>query len=279
MRVVVCGVKSRMLDFFLELLRQNPGLEPRLVSWVGPDSRNAWVQQVISDERFKSIHWVEGEPFEEQTLSRAGIRDADRALVLVDSSDRSSSIDEADTRTVMTVLSIKKLRPELHVLAEVVDPDFLPFLEMAQVDEVLWVRETNRMLLAQVSVATGIAEVFRALCGAESDGAGRLDAIDIPASLAGRSFGELRSGLESRAVGICIGYVQNPGNRRTQKWAALEDAQKSPEVRNVLRNLGEVLKRKFNHPILLPSEDASVPEGARALVLRAANQASGEVNS
>ncbi len=268
MRVVVCGVKSRMLEFFVELLRQNPGLEPCQVSWVGPDSRNIWVQQALSDERLSGLRWFEGEPFEEQVLLKAGAREADRALVLVDTSDRASSVNEADTRTVMTVLSIKKLRPELHVVAEVVDPDFLPFLEMAQVDEVLWVRETNRMLLAQVSVATGVAEVFRALCGAQADGAGRLDAIDLPQGFDGGSFAELRSGIESGGHGLCIGYVENPGNRRTQKWAALEEAQKSPEVRKVLGNLGEVLKRRFNHPVLLPSDSEPVPPGARALVLK-----------
>lgn len=270
MRVVVCGVKSRMLYFFVELLRQNPGLEPRQVSWIGPDSRNLWVQQVMADERLSGLRWFEGEPFEEPVLLKAGVREADRALVLVDTSDRSSSVNEADTRTVMTVLSIKKLRPELHVLAEVVDPDFLPFLEMAQVDEVLWVRETNRMLLAQVSVSTGVAEVFRALCGAQPEGEGRLDAVDLPEGFEGGSFGELRAWLEAGGGGLCIGFVENPGNRKTQKWAALEEAQKSPEVRKVLGNLGEVLRRKFNHPVLLPADGEPVPRGARALVLKGA---------
>lgn len=267
MRLVVCGVKARMLEFFLELLRQNPGLTPNAIHWIGQDPESIWVRQVLEEPRLQGIHWIAGEPFEEATLERAHLKKADRALVLIDSSERAPSADEADTRTVMTVLSLKKIRPELHVLAEVVDPDFLPYLEMAQVDEVLWVRETNRMLLAHCSSSTGIAEVFRALCGSREDGGGKLEAIEIPEGFEGGSFASLRSGIESTGRGICIGYIENPGNRRLQKWQALEEAQKSPEVRNVLRNLADAMNLKFNHPVLLPEDATVVPSGARALVL------------
>jgi len=267
MRLLVCGIKSRMLEFLIELLRQNPGLKPSAIHWVGADSDSVWVKQVLSDARLEGIHWTAGEAFEQSVLEKAGLKKADRALVLIDSSERAPAADEADTRTVMTVLSIKKIRPEIHVLAEVVDPDFLPYLKMAQVDEVLWVRETNRMLLAHCSQSTGVAEVFRSLCGAREDGGGRLEAIEIPEALQGATFAALRNGIESSGRGVCLGYIENPGNRRLQKISALEEAQKSPEVRTVLKSLAHAMELKFNHPVLLPDDEDTIPAGAKALVV------------
>jgi len=255
MRLLVCGIKSRMLEFLIELLRQNPGLKPSAIHWVGADSDSVWVKQVLSDARLEGIHWTAGEAFEQSVLEKAGLKKADRALVLIDSSERAPAADEADTRTVMTVLSIKKIRPEIHVL------------KMAQVDEVLWVRETNRMLLAHCSQSTGVAEVFRSLCGAREDGGGRLEAIEIPEALQGATFAALRNGIESSGRGVCLGYIENPGNRRLQKISALEEAQKSPEVRTVLKSLAHAMELKFNHPVLLPDDEDTIPAGAKALVV------------
>jgi voltage-gated potassium channel len=66
----------------------------------------------------REVHFLRGHPARQETLARAGIEAASRAVVLA----RDPTLAQSDDLTVATCLTLKNLRPDLHVVAECVDP-------------------------------------------------------------------------------------------------------------------------------------------------------------
>ena len=259
--LVVVGWKTDMLTFVEGLLEQ-PGTTPATVVLVN-DAGEAANEELR--RLFPGIGYVHGDPVDPAVLQRAGVSAARRVLVLADEAVGRSD-HERDARTVMTVMEVESLAPEVYTCAEVLDRTFLEHLRVARCDEVVLSRDHARAMLLSASAATGMTPLVDGLLSPD----GGLATVPVPERFVGRPFGELAAHLRSEGGRLAIGLIENTGHTLAIKREALRAAQMTEDVGQLLHNLRAVRELVPNRPLLNPPESYSVPRHALAVVIGAA---------
>jgi len=259
--LVVVGWKADMLELVEGLLGAQPGLTPEgivLVNQAG-ESRNEELRR-----RFPGLGYVHGDTVDPAVLQRARVHEAKRVLVVADETGERSA-QETDARTVMTVMNVESLAPEVYTCAEVLDRTFAEHLHIARCDEVVLSREHARALLLSASAATGMTPLVERLLSP----AGGLTTVAVPEGFVGRPLGELASHLRREAGVLVIGLIENTGQTLAIKREALRAAQKTEDVAQLLDNLRAVRALVPNRPVLNPPDSYPIPRHALAVVVGA----------
>jgi voltage-gated potassium channel len=257
--LVVVGWKSDMHDLVQGLLRAQPGLQPAgvvLVNAAG-DAANEELRQ-----RFAGLAYVHGDTVDPAVLMRAGIARARRVVVLADESVPRSD-QETDARTVMTVMNVESVAPEVYTCAEVLGRTFVEQLRVARCDEIVLSRGHARAMLLSASAATGMSPLVERLL---APGSG-LATVPVPDAFVGRTFGELAEHLSRDGGRLAIGLIENTGHAIEIKREALRAAQMTEDVSQLLDNLRAVREIVPNRPVLNPPAGYAVPRHALAVVL------------
>jgi len=248
-----------------EILHANPQWTDKdvvVVSRVPAQS----VAELKADPALAGVHVIQDDHFSERALIRANVQKASKVIVAADWANKNESVTETDAKTVMAAMTIEKLAPHVYLIAELLDPNFAIYLKMANVDEVIYTREYSRILLANAVSTAGIAHVIFDLLNLDSTS--ELKTTPFPAEYVGKDFGQLCryfEGLPTR--NICIGVLENTGNIHVLKRQALSEAQKSPEMRVVLKNLTVVKGIECNLPKLNPGENYIIKPNSMAIVV------------
>src|SRR5512140_361679 len=156
--LVVVGWKTDMLEFVGGLLEQ-PDVTPETLVLVNDAGETANEEL---RHTFPGIGYVHGDTVDPSVLQRAKIAAARRVLVLADETGGRSD-HERDARTVMTVMEIESLAPEVYTCAEVLDRSFAEHLRLARCDEVVLSRDHARAMLLSASTATGMTPLVDGL--------------------------------------------------------------------------------------------------------------------
>ena len=261
--LVICGWKNEMVLVLQDILRVNQGLSDQdivLVSMVEP----AEVENLRSQPNLQNVRFVRGDYVDENVLLRANIKQAAKVLVLADSSIQASA-QELDSRTVMTVLTIKTVSKDIYACAELIDVKFKRYLENVHCDEIILSREHNRILVANATAASGIAHIVHDLL--DVDG-GRLVTQNFPVHFIGDSFVNLSKHFMEAQNGILIGMLENTGNIFQRKREALREAQKTPDISRLVANLQEVKELRGNLPVFNPGPDYEIKANSRAILIQ-----------
>jgi voltage-gated potassium channel len=261
--LVVVGWKSDMVDLVEGLLRAQPGLDAGSVVLVNAagEAPNEELRQ-----RFPGLGYVHGDTVDPAVLHRAGADRARRVLVLADESVPRSD-QETDARTVMTVMNVESMAPEVYTCAEVLGRTFVEQLKVTHCDEIVLSRDHARAMLLSASAATGMSPLVERLLTPESG----LATVPVPEAFVGRTFGELSDHLR-RDGRLAIGLVENTGHVLAIKRDALRAAQKTEDISQLLENLSAVRELVPNRPVLNPSPSYAVPRHALAVVIGAAGR-------
>ena len=185
-------------------------------------------------------------------------------LILSDESEVISPT-EADSRTVIAAMTLSKLVRSVPICAELLDKKFEPYLQNAHVDEIIYSSEYSRALIANASASTGIAKVLNVLLDAQNPIV--LCTKSIPPDYVGKPFKELREHFASIQQSIVLGILENIGNFFDRKREALKEAQKTPDISKLVKNLAIVKEMENNRPYLNPPEDYIVPENAQVILI------------
>lgn len=114
----------------------------------------------LSDELAnQGLLFVRGHPAREETLKRAQVQSANRAIVLA----RNATDVASDGLTVATCLSLRHLKPELHIVAECVDPANREILARAGCHSIVCVMDLAPGILAQEAHDPGVVDVLHEL--------------------------------------------------------------------------------------------------------------------
>ena len=257
---VILGHKADMAGFISGILRVNANLpRERLVVVSQTD------ETVVEELRlaFPGVLFLRGDIVDPMALQRANVKSAARLLVLADES-LSRSDQEKDARTVMSVMTLKNLAPDVYTCAEVIDSKYDEHLKLAKCDEVILSREYSRFLLVSATVSEGISKVLHEMLDL-SDLKG-LQTTEIPAEFLGRPFSDLRLHMQANGR-LLLGVLENTGRAIEIKRQALRDAQKTSFVNTLVDNLKRVKTMVPNRPVLNPEDDYVVREGSLAIVL------------
>lgn len=106
-------------------------------------------------------YFVRGDPTSGDDLRRAGIEDAAAAVICP-----SDSSNDADMRSILSVLAIETIAPEVRTVVEVNNPKHVEHFERAHADEILVTPRLASRLLARSALYPGLASSSPTWCPA-----------------------------------------------------------------------------------------------------------------
>ncbi len=264
---IICGWKREISNILADMLRINPDLNVRDIVIVNTNPPE-YIDDLRTDSRFAKINFLYGDFSDENVLMRANIKTAKKIFILADNMSNATA-QEIDSKTVMTVMMIAKLNKDIYTCAELLDKKFEKYLKMSHCDEIILVRDYIRILLANASSASGVSHVITHLIDVETENP--LQTVEIPDEFVNQPVGDLRSHFMEKEGTLLLGILENTGNFFQRKKAALREAQKTPDISKLVRNLQFVKTLQANHPVINPRADYTIPSYARAIVIRGQN--------
>ncbi len=262
---LICGWKPGFDKILEGVLEANPEIPADKIVILN-DAHNSEISAIQMNEKLKNINFLRGDFTDEETLLKAQIKKAERALILADRSADYSTL-ETDSRTVLGVITIKNLNPRVYCVAEIIETKFEKHLSLAHCDEIIMTSDYEQNLLVQASSGQGMSHILRALA-TENDSSG-LALQDIPSKFTGATYGEYRKSLQTDD--ILIGILENTGNFYIRRNEALAEAQKNPNMEKIVANLKKVKTLKSNIPVFNPDDDYVIQESSKAIFVRGRN--------
>ncbi len=273
--IVICGWKDHMMQILIDMLRLNPELVSDDIAIVSNiDSER--IAELKEQKELKGLKFVRGDYFSEPSLIRANVKDAAKVLVMADTLE-SSAASEVDSKTVITVLTIRGMARDVYICVELLDQKYEHYLKQAMCDEIILIRDYGRLLLANSSSKNGISHIFHSLLHRDAGGA-RINTCVIPSEYVGRPYSDFKAYIDSTSQQITLGILENTGSPNRMKMEALREAQKTSDVSRLVTNLTEVKNLEVNKPVLQPRDDYIVPRHAMGIVLERSREKE-EVNS
>jgi len=150
----------------------------------------------------KLVYYVRGDPTNGEDLERAGIVDAEAALVFP-----ASPTNEADMRSILTVMAIEALAPTVRTVVEVNNPRHVEHFRRAHADEIVVTPRLASHLVARAALYPGLSDLVTDMV---SGGVGsELYRVQVPTDYPGLSIDEAsrRFRDEHRATLIAISRV------------------------------------------------------------------------
>lgn len=259
---LLCGYRAGFEKILEFVLNSNPDITPDGIVLIN-EAPSENIEQIRSQSKFKDLQYVSGDFSDEDILEKALVKDAERVLIISDHSKNYSQM-EMDSRTVLAVLTMKNLNPKLYIAAELYDSKFQNHLEMAHCDEIILTNDYEYSLLATASSGMGYSNVIRELIGDDADSGILIE--EIPDQYIGKTYGDFKNFIATGAV--LIGLLQNTGNFYLRRQDALREAQKNPDVKQVISNLKKIKNLKSNDPIFAPEDDFVIQPNTKAIFVK-----------
>lgn len=262
---LLCGWRPGFEDILNNVLISNPDITMDMIVMINDAQEQ--MAQLRSQKKYKELHYVSGDFTDEATLTRAHIETAGRALIISDKAKKYSDM-EIDSRTVLAVLTMESMSRGLYVAAELISDKFEKHLKMAHCDEIILSQEYERNLLASASSGMGYSNVIRALISDDADSG--LMICEIPDGLIGRPYEDLRKHFTyGRNNGeILVGLLLNSGNFHIRRKEAIREAQKNPNMNDIIGGLKKVKTMVSNEPLFTPANDYVIPKNSKAIYVR-----------
>ena len=262
---LICGWKPNFERILAGILNANPEVPNERIVILN-NAGQGEIDRIKSDSRFKGINYLHGDFTDEDTLLKAQIKTAERALILADLSENYSAL-ENDSRAVLAVITMKNLNPRIYCVAEIADSKFEKHLSLARCDEIILSSDYEQNLLVQASSGKGMSHILRELIARDSDAGIVIESI--PQEFVGKPYRDYRISLRTRDV--LIGLLENTGNFYQRRKEALAEAQKNPDMEKIVANLKKVKTLQSNLPHFTPEDDYIVPGNSKAIFIHGNN--------
>lgn len=137
------------------------------------------------------VYFVSGDTTNVEDLRRAGVEDASAAVICP-----ADASNEADMRSILTVMAIESIAPQVRTVVEANNPAHVEHLQRAKADEIVVSSRITSRLMARSSLYPGLAEVVTDIV---SGGAGsELYRVALPEAYIGLSVDELSVKLRNK---------------------------------------------------------------------------------
>ena len=195
---------------------------------------------------------VRGQHYSEEFLKLVNPTGAAAILVLADESSPYTGESEVDSKTVMTAMVLSKYVRTSHVVAELLDPSFEPYLRNTKVvDEIVYPRRYARGFLRMSAGAAGVVNAFNALIDGRTGS--RVSTYRVPAEYVGKTVDDLRALMAGERPGaLLIGLIENASKYYERKTEAIREAQQTPDMAKLVKNLQKVKTLENHLPRLNP---------------------------
>lgn len=268
---IICGWKRDMGQFLHDILEKNKTFLPSEIVLINTAEPEV-IENLKMDSELKHINYIHGDYIDERVLNRANLKQASRVLVLADILVQGSS-QEVDSRTVMSIITIKSISKSVYTCAELINSKFKRYLSVSNCDEIVLSSDYNRHMIANASSGSGISHIISELLDVNADVS--INTIDIPKNFLGKTYRELSDHIQGKDRSLLIGVLENTGNFFIRKKEALEEAQKTPDISKLVDNLKTVKTLLPNLPVINPEPDYVINKYTRAIVIQGRNKKTG----
>ncbi len=176
--IVVCGWNTTARDLIQELRGDD---YPQKVVVLADLEKNP---------AGSGVYFVRGDATNTEDLTRAGIQDASAAIVFP-----ADASDEADMHSILCIMAIESIAPQVRTVAEVNNPRHEPHFHRAEVDELLVTSTVASHLLARSALYPGLTSIVTDIV---SGGEGsELYRVTLPDDYIGHSIDQVATRLRS----------------------------------------------------------------------------------
>ena len=149
--LIVCGWNKKTKQVINQLLEEE--IEKDQLVLLADLDRNPFIDHQL-------VHFIRGKIDQKEALTRAGVESARAAIILNEEGD--------DARTVLTVLTIENLNPDIYTIAEISHKENQVHLINAGVDEIIVKDAINSQLLVRTALYSGTSQVIEQLLSNQS---------------------------------------------------------------------------------------------------------------
>ncbi len=260
---IICGWKRDMGKILKDIISKNQEFIPQeivIINTATPEE----IELLRSEPDLSGISYIHGDYVDESVLNKANLKYAKKILVLADRLV-TGSVQEVDSRTVMTIITVKSMSKTIYATAELLDNKFERYLVTAKCDEVISTTEYSRSLIANASTGSGISHVVNELLNVNTPVG--FNTVVPPKDLIGKKYSELASFYNRQSNTILIGILENTGNFHSRKMEAIEQAQKTPDISALVDSLKSVKTMTANRPVINPSPDYIIGKHSKAIII------------
>jgi voltage-gated potassium channel len=147
--ILVCGWTSSTPRVLEELTSKDVKTRRKIVVLADLD-RNPLERE--------DVKFVKGDPTKDEALLRAGVMNANTAIITL---DRKS--DDPDARAILTALAVEALNRDVYTCVELENPENEKHLVHAAVDEIVCLGRLSRDLIVHSSLKHGLSRLFSEL--------------------------------------------------------------------------------------------------------------------
>lgn len=107
------------------------------------------------------IHYIQGDPTEEETYEKANIEKARAVIVFADDTIQDGSLKDA--KTLLVAITVDRLAPDVHTTVEVLTEKHISNFSHVRVDEFILSQETISSLAVRSAMYKGVSKVYSQL--------------------------------------------------------------------------------------------------------------------
>ena len=186
--IIICGWNFQGERIVGELLRSQVKPRREIVVLANCESRP------ISEDR---VDFVKGDPTQDESLIRAGIKRADSVIVL---SDLTKPNNEADAEALMIVLAVESINRDVHSCVQIVNSSNRIHFERAHADEIICLDQIGGNLVVTSALNHGTSQVVSELLTFDSGSEFYRYDAQLSDELIGKEFADVVQILAQRRI-------------------------------------------------------------------------------
>lgn len=161
------------------------------------------------------VFFFRGDPTNGEDLKRVNVVEAISVILLADES-RGGCTSDVDARTVLAAMTIKNIKPEIKMTAEVMEPQNIHHLQLSGVGEILDTNSFLGNLIARSALHYGLISLVSEMVMKEAGT--RIYTIMAGAGAVGRTWKDVESELQQKYGARVLSIAPREGS-----WSNAED--------------------------------------------------------
>ena len=248
--LIICGYKPQLKLLITNFLRKNKRLTIKDIVIIH-SSLNPEIEVMLNE--LNDIKFIEGDFSEEEILKKAKANKASKVIVMAENSDTS------DSKVLATTILLKSFNHNLYIIAEIINPKFESYLEKIGCDEIILSEEYNKYLISKAIIDPGISKVVGNLIMNENFKI-------IKNEYDNKSFKDTFDILLQDNI-VLLGVIENYGNVNNFKKEYIQEAEKSPNITELYKQIHNLKNLETNKIIISPNADYMIQKHSALIVI------------
>ena len=248
--LIICGYKPQLKILIDDFLKKNKRLTIKDIVVIH-NSLTPEIEIMLNELQY--VKFIEGDFSEEEILKKAKANKASKAIIMAENNDTS------DSKILATTILLKSFNHNIYIIAEIINPKFESYLEKIGCDEIILSEEYNKYLISKAIIDPGISKVIGNLIMNENFKI-------ITQEYYSLTFKEVFDKLLKQNI-VLIGIIENYGNINEFKKEYIKEAEKSPNINELYKQIHNLKNIQTNKIIISPNADYIIQKHSALIVI------------